>query len=53
MFLAFLILDLTQHFGKAIAFARALAFATWPIFNIVLFLEYLVFFRAVVCAEQP
>ena len=28
-------------------FAKAIAFARWPIFNIVLFLEYLVFSRAV------
>ena len=34
-----------EYFAKAIAHARCL------IFNIVLFLEYLVFFRAVFCTE--
>ena len=42
----------TDHFSKAIAFAWAFAFAGWLIFKIVLFLAYLVFFRAVFCAEQ-
>ena len=32
-------------------FAWALAFAKWPIFKMVSFLEYFVFFRAVVCTE--
>ena len=35
----------TDHFGKAIAFAKLL------IFKMVSFLEYLVFFRAVLCAQ--
>ena len=47
MFLAFLIIDQSDHFAKAIAFAWAVAFERWPIFQIVSFLEYLVFFRAV------
>ena len=33
-------------------FAKAIAFAWWPIFKMVSFLEYLVFFRAVFCTEQ-
>ena len=32
-------------------FAKAIDFARWPIFKIVSFLEYLVFFRAVFCTE--
>ena len=44
-FLEFEVLTQTDHFGKAIAFAK------WPIFKMVSFLEYLVFFRAVVCTE--
>ena len=35
----------TDHFAWAIAFAK------WPIFKIVSFLEYLVFFRAIFCKE--
>ena len=35
----------------AIAHAKAKAFARWPIFSIVSFLEYLVFFRAVFFTE--
>ena len=31
--------------------ARAIAFARWPIFKIVSFLEYLMFFDAVFCPE--
>ena len=42
----------SDHFAEAIAFAWAIAFARWPIFKIVSFLEYLVFFRAVFCTEQ-
>mgnify|MGYP006964548735 CR=1 FL=1 len=42
----------TDHFAKDIAFAWPIAFARWLIFKIVLFLEYLVFFRAVFCTEQ-
>ena len=42
----------SDHFAKAIAFAWAIAFARWPIFKIILFLEYLVFFGAVFCTEQ-
>ena len=48
----FQFLTLTDHFEKAINFAWAIAFARWPIFKLVLFLEYLVFFRAVFCTEQ-
>ena len=33
-------------------FAWAIAFARWPIFKILLFLQYLVFFRAVFCTEK-
>ena len=36
----------SDHFAKVLAFAWAIAFARWPIFKIVSFLEYLVFFRA-------
>ena len=42
----FKFLTQAEHFAKAIAFAR------WPIFKIVSFLEYLVFFGAVFCREQ-
>ena len=41
------ILAQIEYFAKAIAHAKAIDFARWPIFNIVSFLEYLVFFRAV------
>ena len=37
----------TDHFAKALAFAWAIAFVRWPIFKLVSFLQYLVFFRAV------
>ena len=37
---------------KAIALAKAIAFARWPIFRIVSFLEYLAFWGAVFCTEQ-
>ena len=40
-----------EYFAKAIAHAKAIDFARWPILNIVSFLEYLVFFRAVFCTE--
>ena len=33
-------------------FAKAIAFAWWPIFKMVSFLEYLVFFGAVFCTQQ-
>ena len=39
-------------FYKGISFPWAIAFARRLIFNIVLFLTYLVFFRAVPCTEQ-
>ena len=42
----------TDKFPKAIAFAWAIAFARWPIFQMVSFLECLVFFGAVFCTEQ-
>ena len=35
------------NFAKAIALAWAIAFVRWPIFKMVSFLEYLVFFGAV------
>ena len=42
----FLFLTQTEHLAKAIAFAR------WPIFKILSFLEYLGVFAAVFCTEQ-
>ena len=42
----------SDHFEKAIAFAWAIPFARWPILKIVLFLQYLVFFRAVFSTTQ-
>ena len=47
MFFGILMSILTQneHFAKPIALPK------WPIFKIVLFLEYLVFFGAVFCTE--
>ena len=50
-FRLFKILAQIEYFAKAIAHAKALDFARWPIFNMVSLLEYLVFFRAVFCAE--
>ena len=47
----FKILAQIECFAKAIAHAKNIDFARWPIFNIVSFLEYLVFFRAVFCTE--
>ena len=41
-----------DHLAKAIGFAWAITFARLPIFKIVSFLEYLVFFRTVFCTEQ-
>ena len=37
---------------KSEDFAWAIAFACWPIFKMVSFVEYLVFFEAVSCTEQ-
>ena len=48
----FLFLTQIDNFAKGIIFASAIAFARWPIFKIVSFLQYLVFFRAVFCTEQ-
>ena len=48
----FLILTETEHFTKSIPLARGIAFARWPIFKFVSFLEYLVFFQAVFETEQ-
>ena len=45
------ILAQIEYFAKAIAHAKAIDFARWPIFNIVSFLEYFMFFRAVFCTE--
>ena len=45
------ILAQIDYFAKAIAHAKAIDFARWPIFNMVSFLEYLVFFQVVVCTE--
>ena len=45
MFFGILIFDPNEHFAKPIALPK------WPIFKIVLFLEYLVFFGAVFCTE--
>ena len=44
-FFQFQFLTQTDHFGKAIAFAK------WLIFKMVSFLEYLVFFRALFWAQ--
>ena len=44
-FLELFFLTQTDHFGKAIAFAK------WLIFEMVSFLDYLVFFRAVLCTQ--
>ena len=44
-FFEFYFLTQSDHFGKAIAFAK------WLIFKMVSFLKYLVFFRAVFCAQ--
>ena len=52
MLLAFLIFNQTDHFDKTIGFAWALPFARWPIFKIVSFLQYLVFFRVVFSTER-
>ena len=41
-----------KYFAKAIAHAKAIEFARWPIFKIVSFLEYLVFFPAVFSTEH-
>ena len=40
----FKILAQIEYFAKAIVHAKAIDFARWPIFNMVSFLEYLVFF---------
>ena len=45
-FLEFEFLTQSEDFAKAIAFAR------WPIFKMVSFLEYLIFFQVVFCTEQ-
>ena len=45
--LHFQFLTQADHFAKDIAFAWAIVFETWPIFKIVSFPEYFVFFRAV------
>ena len=50
-FKQFQILAQIEYFAKAIAHAKAIDFARWQIFNIVSFLGYLVFFRAVFCTE--
>ena len=43
-----------KYSAWALAYHRllAIAFARWPIFKIVLFLGYLVVFRAVFCTEH-
>ena len=51
-FYKFYFLTQTDHFAKAIVFAWAIAFARWPIFKIVSFLEYLVFFAAVFSSTE-
>ena len=43
-FREFKVLAQIKHFAKAMAHAKALAFARWPTFIIVSFQEYLVFF---------
>ena len=37
---------------KMFNFAKAIAFARWPILKMVSFLEHLVFFGAVFCTDQ-
>ena len=51
-FYTFYFLTQTDYFAKAMVFAWAIAFARWPIFIIVSFLEYLAFFPACFCTEQ-
>ena len=41
-----------QFLSQSEDFAWAIAFAWWPIFKMLSFLDYLVFFRAVFCTEQ-
>ena len=50
-FRQFKILAHIEYFANAMAHARAIDFERWPIFNMVSFLEYFAFFRAVFCAE--
>ena len=50
-FRQFKIVGQIEYFAKAIAHAKAIDFARWPIFYIVSFLEYLMFFRAVSSTE--
>ena len=50
-FRQFKILAQIEFFAEAIAHTKAIDFARWPIFNMVSFLEYLVFFRAVFSRE--
>ena len=47
LFLTYLSFDPNCPFWKSLGFSWAIACARWPIFNSILFLEYLVFFRAV------
>ena len=51
-FYTFYFLTQTDHFAKPMVFAWAIAFARWPTFKIVSFLEYLALFRAFFCTEQ-
>ena len=48
----FLFLTQTDHFANAIAFAWPIASARIPIFKIVSFVEYLVFFSVVFGREK-
>ena len=50
-FRQFKILAQIEYFARAIAHTKAIHFARWPIFNMVSFLEYSVFFRSVFCTE--
>ena len=51
-FLSFLLFTQTEHFAKAVGFAWAIAFGRWPIFKIVSFLQYLVFFSRTFFAQN-
>ena len=50
-FRQFKILAEIEYFAKAIAHAKAIDFARWPIFHMISCLEYLVSFQAVFFTE--
>ena len=39
-------------FDAKLGFCMGYSLLLWPIFNMISFLEYLVFFKAVFCTEQ-